>query len=158
MIHESPQTAAELEAELAPLVLPHFDEPTAYHLGSILVRRAQEGRMPVVINIRNANRTFFHAALPGSAATNDNWARRKSNTALMIGKASLVIGRKYAEIGRTLDTDGLPAADYADSGGAVPLIVQGAGMVAVCTVSGLPQVEDHKLVLAGLRELLAELT
>jgi uncharacterized protein (UPF0303 family) len=148
---------AELEAEVAALVLPHFDETTAFHLGAILVRMAQEARMPVVINIRNGTRTFFHAALPGSAFMNDNWARRKSNLALATGQASLIVTRKYAAIGRTLAVDGFDAADYADSGGAVPLVVKGAGPVAVCTVSGLPQVEDHKLVLRGIKALLAEL-
>jgi len=150
-------TADELQAELAPLILPHFDETTAFHLGCILVRIAQEERMPVVVNIRNASRTFFHAALPGSRGINDAWARRKSNTALAMEEASLVTARKLAASGRSLADHGLALADHADSGGAVPLRVKGAGMAAVCTVSGLPQVEDHRLVLRGLTELLSDL-
>jgi uncharacterized protein (UPF0303 family) len=35
----------------------------------------------------------------------------------------------------------------------VPIRVTGAGVVAVVTVSGLPQVEDHKLVVRGLKAL-----
>lgn len=147
-------TMPELEAQEASLLLPAFDETIACRLGGILVNLAQIRNLPVVINIRSANRTFFHAALPGSAANNDNWARRKSNTALLMGRASLIIGMKNAANGRSLATDGLPEADYADHGGAVPLRVKGAGMVAVATVSGLPQVEDHKLVVAGIEALL----
>lgn len=148
---------ATLEAELAPLVLPRFDETTAWDLGQILVRIAQDGRLPVVINIRNASRTYFHAALSGAQGINDNWARRKSNTTLLTGRASLIIGRKHAASGRSLADSGLSLQDHADAGGAVPIIVAGAGMVAVCTVSGLPQVEDHRLVLRGLRALMAAL-
>jgi uncharacterized protein (UPF0303 family) len=37
----------------------------------------------------------------------------------------------------------------------VPIRVKGGGVVAVATVSGLPQVEDHKLVVRGIRALLA---
>jgi uncharacterized protein (UPF0303 family) len=147
-------TMPELEAQEASLLLPTFDETIACRLGGILVNLAQIRNLPVVINIRSANRTFFHAALPGSAANNDNWARRKSNTALLMGRASLIIGMKNAANGRSLATDGLSEVDYADHGGAVPLRVKGAGMVAVATASGLPQVEDHKLVVAGIEALL----
>ena len=147
-------TLPELEAQEASLVLPAFDETIACRLGGILVNLAQVRNLPVVINIRSANRTFFHAALPGSAANNDNWARRKSNTALLQGRASLIVGMRNAANGRSLATDGLSETDYADHGGAVPLRVKGAGIVAVATVSGLPQIEDHKLVVAGIEALL----
>lgn len=150
-------TIESLKAELAPLVLPQFDETTAFHLGAILVRLAQQAQAPVVINIRNGTRTFFHAALPGSSAINDNWARRKGNLALVNGRASMAVALKMRARGRTLAEEGLSEADHAVSGGAVPLVVQGAGMVAVCTVSGLPETEDHALVVAGLKALLAEL-
>lgn len=147
-------TIAELETELAGLVLPGWDEHVALKLGQVLVGLAVAGGLPVVINIRNANRTFFHAALPGSSGNNDNWARRKSNVALLMDQASLIVGMKNAERGRTLSTEGLPEADYTDSGGAVPLRVAGAGVVAIVTVSGLPQVEDHRLVIEGIKAFL----
>lgn len=73
----------DLETEYAGLVLPRFDEATALHLGQILVDLALASKLPVVINIRTADRTLFHAAMPGSAPLNDLWAHRKSNTALM---------------------------------------------------------------------------
>lgn len=147
-------TLPDLEAEEASLILPHFDETVACRLGATLVALAQDRALPVVINIRSANRTYFHAALPGSSANNDNWARRKSNVALQMGRASLIIGMKNAERGRTLAGEGLSEADHADHGGAVPLRVAGAGIVAIATVSGLPQVEDHRLVIEGIRALI----
>ena len=147
---------ADLLAEEPTLTLPRFSEADALRLGMILVDLAKG--LPVVINIRNGHRTFFHAALPGSAALNENWARRKSNTALLAGRASLIVGRMNADKGRTLATDGLAEVDYADHGGAVPIFVMGVGMVAVATVSGLPQVEDHQLVVRGILALLPDLT
>ena len=146
---------ADLLAEETTLTLPRFSEADALRLGMILVDLAKA--LPVVINIRNGHRTFFHAALPGSAALNDNWARRKSNTALLAGRASLIVGRMNADKERTLATDGLAEVDYADHGGAVPIFVMGVGMVAVATVSGLPQVEDHQLVVRGILALLPDL-
>ena len=147
-------TLPELEAEETSLILTHFDETVACQLGASLVALAQARACPVVINIRSANRTYFHAALPGSSANNDGWARRKSNLALMMGRASMIVTMSLAERGRTLASEGLSEADYATSGGAVPLRVAGAGIVAVATVSGLPQVEDHRLVVEAIRALI----
>ena len=145
----------ELEAEAADLILPEFTEASALRLGQILVDLAQPAGLPVVINIRTADRVLFHAALPGSTPLNDLWARRKSNTALMFQLPSLLVAAHNKARDEPLERHGLSSADYADSGGAVPIRVRGAGMVAVATVSGLPQVEDHKLVVRGIRALAA---
>jgi uncharacterized protein (UPF0303 family) len=147
--------SADLEAEAAALVLPSFDETAALRLGGLLVDLAQAEDLPVVINIRTADRTLFHAALPGSAPLNDLWARRKSNTTLRFHEASLLVGTKHREKGETLAKHGLDSGDHADHGGAVPIRVEGVGVVAVATVSGLPQVEDHKLVVRGIKALIS---
>lgn len=142
---------ADLEAEYAGLELPRFTEADALRLGQVLIDLAAD--LPVVIDIRTADRTLFHAALPGSAPLNDLWARRKSNTALMFQLPSLLVAARNRAKDEPLDRHGLGPADYADSGGAVPIRVKGVGVVAVATVSGLPQVEDHKLVVRGLKAL-----
>jgi uncharacterized protein (UPF0303 family) len=142
--------SAALQAEAADLVLAIFDATAAWNLGTTLVKIAQAENLPIVINIRTANRTLFHAAMPGSAASNDNWARRKSNTALMFGEASFLVGTRHREKGESLAKHGLDTADYADHGGAVPIVTP-SGMVAVATVSGLPQAADHALVVRAIR-------
>mgnify|MGYP001765488823 CR=1 FL=1 len=144
---------AEVEAEIDDLILDRFDEAEALRLGAILVDLARAGSLPVVIDIRTADRTLFHAALPGSAPLNDLWARRKSNTALVFQLPSLLVGLRNRAKGETLAKHGLTEADHADHGGAVPVRVRGTGVVAVATVSGLPQVDDHKLVVRALRRM-----
>ena len=67
--------------------------------------------------------------------------------------SSFLIGQRNAAKGETLARHGLDLADYADHGGAVPIRVKGVGVVAVATVSGLPQAEDHALVLEALERL-----
>ena len=47
----------------------------------------------------------------------------------------------------------LPEADFAASGGAVPIMVRGVGLVGTAAVSGLPDVEDHALVVSALESL-----
>lgn len=150
-----PDTVRHLQAELAPLVLAEFTETEALRLGQILVDLALQGQLPVVIDIRTADRTLFHASLPGSAPLNGIWARRKSNTALQFHEASLIVALRNRSLDETLDRHGLDPADFAESGGAVPIRVKGVGVVAVATVSGLPEVDDHHLVVRGLKALLA---
>ena len=144
--------SASLQAQAAQLILPVFDERTAWQLGTALVTIAQAENLPIVINIRTLNRTLFHAALPGSAPLNDNWARRKSNTALLFAEPSFLVGTRNREKGETLARHGLDPADYADNGGAVPLVTP-SGVAAVCTVSGLPQADDHALVVRAILQI-----
>lgn len=58
--------------------------------------------------------------------------------------------------GKTLeDKGGLSKSDYADHGGAFPADHKGVGPVGTQSVSGLPQKEDHELVVRILRTYLA---
>lgn len=149
-------TSATLADEFAGLSLPRFTEAEALRLGALLVEAGMAARAPIVIDIRTADRTLFHAALPGATPVNDLWARRKSATALMFLKPSFLMGLRHAERGGSLDRHGLDAAAYSDHGGAVPVVVAGA-VVAVATISGLAQEDDHAMVVTGLRRLQAEL-
>lgn len=151
-------TSQELIAQAQSLIYPRFDETLAWALGADLVARAQAAQLGIVISIRTANRCLFHAAMPGSAALNDLWAKRKSNTALIFGKASLLVGCTHREKDQDLARNGLSLTDYADHGGAVPVVVAGMGMVAVVTVSGLPQVQDHDMVVAAMQAQLAQMS
>jgi uncharacterized protein (UPF0303 family) len=49
---------------------------------------------------------------------------------------------------------GLAATDYADHGGGFPLFVAGTGCIGAVTVSGLPQRDDHCLVVSTLAAML----
>jgi uncharacterized protein (UPF0303 family) len=50
---------------------------------------------------------------------------------------------------------GLDPAEYAAHGGAFPLRVPHIGVVGVVTVSGLPQAEDHALVVEAIEDYLS---
>lgn len=148
-------TAAEVSFETGDLIFPSFDEMDAQALGQSLTDMALDAQLGVVINIRTEGRTLFHAALPGSSPLHEAWARRKGNVALMFGKSSLEVGCKHREAGTDLSRDGLASADYAAHGGAVPVVVAGVGVVAVVTVSGLPQLDDHAMVVTAMQAHLA---
>ncbi len=48
----------------------------------------------------------------------------------------------------------LPESEYAPHGGSFPLTIRGVGVVGTITVSGLPQAEDHALVVETLQTFL----
>ena len=146
---------AHLLQQYDSLLFPSFAETDALALGVTLLRLAEAAALPVVINIRTPDRTLFHAALPGSAPLNDTWARRKSNTALKFQLPSMLVGVRNQAKNESLEKHGLNSADYADHGGAVPIRVAGVGVVAVATISGLPQRDDHDLVVQAMEMLLA---
>jgi uncharacterized protein (UPF0303 family) len=49
----------------------------------------------------------------------------------------------------------IPEGDYAPHGGCFPVIVKDIGVIGTITASGLPQEEDHKLIVQAIRDYLA---
>ncbi|KPF51594.1 heme-degrading domain-containing protein [Rhizobium sp. AAP116] len=144
-----------IERQESLLVFKSFDERVALDVGQRIVDLALSQKAPVVIDIRTPDRTLFHAALPGASPDNDNWARRKSNVTLRMHKASLRVGELNRARGRIVSAEiGLDPMDYADHGGSFPVRVEGTGVVAAITVSGLKSEEDHAMIVTVLEAYL----
>ncbi|OIJ65237.1 heme-degrading domain-containing protein [Streptomyces mangrovisoli] len=149
-------TVEELEAEERRLVLPRFDHDDAWALGSRLVELARESQAPVAIDIHRAGQQLFHAALPGSTPDNDAWIARKRRVVERYGSSSYLVGARFRAKGTTFeDSSRLDPDVYAAHGGSFPIHVEGAGVIGSVTVSGLPQLQDHRFVVAALEEFLA---
>ena len=147
---------AELAAQEQELQLPRFTNDDAWALGSALVTRARSERLPVAIEVSRHSHQLFHAALTGATPDNDTWIARKAATVHRFGHSSLYVGQRSREAGTTFEAEfGLDPERYVAHGGGFPLLVAGVGPVGVVVVSGLPQVEDHAMVVTALRELLA---
>ncbi len=141
-------------AEEASVVLDRFDEEDAWRLGLLLVEEARRRKAPVAVDVRRPGQVLFHAALPGATPDNDEWIRRKSACAFRFAKSSLAVGVSLALAGKTLEEKSFVSSfEYSPHGGAVPIRVRDVGIVACATVSGLPQEEDHALVVECLRKL-----
>ena len=149
-------TLAELLREEDELQLPAFTEVEAFEIGTRAVQAGRAQGLPIAVGIWRAERQLFHAALPGSTRDNDAWLQRKGRVVMRFEHSSLYMGRFCEEHGFTLaERFALPPSRYAASGGAFPLAVIGTGTVGWFGVSGLPQLEDHRLVVATLRAHLA---
>jgi uncharacterized protein (UPF0303 family) len=150
---EYARLAARIEDEVAELTLDAFGPADALRLGLILVRRGTEDALPIAIDIRRGNQILFHVALEGAQADNDVWIERKARAVARYGIPSLLLGTRPKIAGRRIENEGwFDQMVYAAHGGGFPVSVKGTGIVAVATVSGLPQIDDHDLVVAGLRE------
>ncbi len=145
----------ELAAQEARLVFDRFDEQTAWDLGVALREAGLAAALPIAISVRRNGQRLFHAALPGASADNDGWLARKSAVVDRYGQSSLRVGEGFRVRGGSFDEDSrLDAADFAAHGGAFPILVRGTGCVGTVAVSGLPQLEDHQLVVDTLEAYL----
>ena len=147
---------AELAAQEQRLVFDEFDNATAWELGVQMVAAAQAASLPVVVSITRAGQRLFHAALAGTSPDNDDWVERKSRVVHRFGHSSLYMGTKARAASSTFeDRTGLDPAQYAAHGGSFPVIVRRVGVVGSVTVSGLPQLDDHRFVVEQLTLFLA---
>jgi uncharacterized protein (UPF0303 family) len=149
-------TLDELAAQEARLVFDRFDDDTAWELGVALREAASGAGAPVAISIRRNGQRLFHTALPGATADNDGWLERKSAVVDRYSHSSLYVGAEFRAGGKTFeDSSRLDPGRYAAHGGAFPVIVRGVGCIGTIAVSGLPQREDHRLVVETLEAFLA---
>ncbi|MDI6105043.1 heme-degrading domain-containing protein [Actinoplanes sp. NEAU-A12] len=150
---EDPQKLiATIEEQERRLVFGTFTEADAFALGCLLVDLATSRALPVAVDIRRGTQQLFHAAVAG----NDAWIERKVRVVYRFGASSYLVGRRLAAKGRHLDaSQGLDPARYAAHGGAFPVRIPGAGVIGVVTVSGLPQADDHALVVEAIETFLA---
>lgn len=136
------------------LQLERFGAADAWSLGCTLRSLAESRGQAVTIEIRLGRELVFFHAMPGTAPANADWARRKRNSCELLGRSSYRIGRELEHGGGSLESKmGLPTRDYASHGGAFPLRARGMGAVGTVTVSGLPQREDHALIVEVLAPL-----
>lgn len=157
VIHD-PQVAAlieQVQEQQARLVLPRFDNDDAWRLGCLLADLGRTRGLAITVDIRRHGHQLFHASLPGTTPDNDTWVLRKSRVVDRFGAPSFLLGLRSKLHGSTFARDtGLAEQEYAGHGGSFPLTVSGVGIVGTVTVSGLPQAQDHALVVEALETFL----
>lgn len=133
------------------LIFGSFDSELARRIGFALHEEAQSRSASVTIDIRAFGQQLFHLAMPGTSPDNDRWIDRKSNVVLRFHRSSLLVGRTLAHGGDTIEGRYFVSPmEYSPFGGSFPIRLEGGAVVGAVTVSGLPQEEDHALVVAVL--------
>ena len=137
------------------LCFDKFDEDTAWRVGSMLHDAAVKKGVAVEIDVSLCGRMVFRCAMKGTTPNNADWIRRKQNTVAHFGRCSYGMGRQL-DLEKTdlVSKFGLSPSEYVAAGGCFPVRIRNVGIVGSVTVSGLPQREDHQLVVAVLAEVL----
>lgn len=134
-----------------------FGPAEAWELGRRLKETAESRQAFLAIDISSQLQQLFHFAMPGTSPNNSDWIRRKRNTVLRFFRSSYGVGLQMQQRQTTLQTSYcLDFADYADHGGGFPIVVRDMGCIGAVTVSGLPQREDHGLVVEVLAGMLGQ--
>jgi uncharacterized protein (UPF0303 family) len=137
------------------LQFQRFDARVAWDVGTALHAVAEKGQLPVAIDIQLHGYPLFSAAMPGSSPDNWDWIRRKRNVVMRYHRSSYAIGLKHQRAQTNFHTaTGLELKDYATHGGCFPILLAGTGCVGTITISGLPQRDDHMMVVSVLQEYL----
>ena len=148
-----------LLAEEQELQFPSFSADVAWTLGSHIYQRAKAASLPIAIEVSRNGQQLFFAALPGATPDNAEWIRRKRAVVQRFHHSSLYMSVEAEVKGRPfLQRYGLSEQDYAAAGGGFPIFVKETGCIGAVVVSGLPQLEDHRLVTEAIRETITRLT
>jgi uncharacterized protein (UPF0303 family) len=150
--------SARLADDLARLALQEerlqfdcFTAQTAWALGNRLKAAAEARRGEVAIDIQVTGQPLFFFAMAGTTPDNRNWIRRKRNVTRHFHRSSYAVGLGLTQKGTTLsEQSGLDPRHYAPFGGCFPIRLRDTGLVGTLTVSGLPQREDHNLIVEVL--------
>ncbi len=150
------EVLTELKQQEQELQFTSFTNDMVLTLGMALLQEAKKRGKPLTIDITRSGQQIFHFAMTGTAVDNDEWIKRKNNVVNRFGHSSYFIGVTLKATDKTMEEKYLiSSGTYAAHGGAFPIIIKNVGIVGTITVSGLPQEEDHELVVSTLRKFLA---
>ena len=139
------------------LQFERFDATTAWALGLRLKEAAEAHGVAVAIDIQLHRQPLFFYAMPGTTPDNVDWIRRKRNVVIRLQRSSYAVGLQLQQQQTTIEKQlGVDTRDYAPHGGCFPLNLIGTGCIGTITVSGLPQRQDHELVVEVLAALLGQ--
>jgi len=151
-----PRDLARIQLQEQTLQLERFDAGVAWELGSWLRNAAVALAQSIAIDITLAGAPLFYNALPGATPENADWIRRKKNVLNRFHRSTYAVALEQRRSGTTLEArTGVSLAEFVAAGGCFPIRIKGsAAVLGSITVSGLPERQDHELVVRALAERL----
>ncbi len=151
------QLLEELTQQEQDLQFTSFTNEDAVTLGMAFYEKAKSEKLAIAIDVTRNGQQLFHAALPGTSPDQDQWLLRKARIVNRFNMSSYRMGIYLKSCNASLEEKyNLSTADYAPHGGAFPIIIKNVGVVGSIAVSGLPQAEDHALVVNGILAFLKD--
>jgi uncharacterized protein (UPF0303 family) len=149
------QIVSELLAQEDELQLQHFNNQTAWELGTSIKQAAEKLSAAITIEVYAFEQVVFSYSMPGTSKDNLEWIRRKRQSVMRFGHSSYYQGQYNASKNRDFEAQlHIDPKEYCAHGGSFPIRIKNCGLVGALTVSGLPQEVDHQLVIDALREVM----
>lgn len=142
-----------LEEQERLLQFAAFGADDAWRVGELLRGKLLAREAGGSVEIEVAGHLLFACATAGATPGQANWIRRKRNTVHHFARCTYAVGRRLERDGGSLmERHGLSEADYVSHGGGFPIVLRGTGMIGTVIFSGLPQRDDHNLMIEALAE------
>ena len=138
---------------LKKIELDSFNNRIGLDMGLAIVSLAKERNQNVAVKVERLNHTIFLFVDDNLPADKHLWLKRKANVTKHFEDSSLSVKNDLTNGNMTLEiTFALDQKEYLAKGGSIPIFVKNAGMIAIITVSGLHDEEDHKIIIEALKE------
>ncbi len=148
------QDLAKIALQEERLQFKYFDSDAAWAIGTALRAAAEKRRVAVAVDIQLHGHQLFSCSMQGTTLDNLDWIRRKRNCVMHFHRSSYAIGLELSRAPAASPWAGLDPKEFATHGGCFPILLAATGCVGTITVSGLPQREDHALVVSVLQDYL----
>jgi uncharacterized protein (UPF0303 family) len=133
------------------LVVDGFSEADAFAIGNAIRVIVENEGLGALIEVRLWDRQLFLCAMRGTSTDNVDWVRRKVNVVQRFQTSSYRKGLELKDAGGQMDQSrGVNPMDYAAAGGGFPIRIKNGPIIGAITVSGLPQRDDHRVVVEAL--------
>lgn len=146
-----------IQAQENELQFTTFTNDTALQLGLIIIELAKKEGKSIAVAITRGGQQLFYHAMNGTSPDQEHWIKRKSKVVERHYHSSYFM-RLYNEAKNRsyFETYSVSPEEYAVHGGSFPLTIKHVGVIGTITVSGLPQEEDHQLIVTGIQTLLQQ--
>lgn len=149
------QLLIELQQQENEVQFTSFNHDIALKVGLAIIEEVKSRGKFVTIHIERNNRVLFHYAMEGTTPDNDEWLRRKCNVVQRFEMSSFQMSNRLKTREGNLESIYQAALrDHAAAGGGFPIIIKNVGVVGAVAISGLPDHEDHEIVVSTLRKFL----
>ncbi|WP_407535298.1 heme-degrading domain-containing protein [Elizabethkingia miricola] len=137
---------------LRKIELDSFSNRIAFDMGVKIIDLAKSRNQHIAVEVCRLNQTVFLYVDDTLPVDKHNWLRRKANITRQFEESSLSVKNDLKEGNMSLEkTFGLDERDFLAKGGAIPIFVKNGGMIAIITVSGLHDEEDHNIIIEALK-------
>jgi uncharacterized protein (UPF0303 family) len=142
----------EASTVIKRIELKQFTNRMALEMGLAIIELAKNRQQIIGVEIARLNQPVFLYIDDSLPVDKHHWIKRKANTAKHFEESSLSVRFELEKKNRTLEQFyGLNEKEYVAKGGAIPLFVDGAGLIGIITVTGLPDTDDHQLIIDALK-------